>query len=46
MSKFVPGTNMAIIICLSGLSGVLFWIGQDATASMVIGALLMFIKSE
>ncbi len=46
MGKFVPGTNMAIIICLSILSGILFYIGQDDTASMVIGALLMFIKSE
>ncbi len=46
MGKFIPATNITIIICLAALSGVLFYINQDTTASMVVGGLLMFVKSE
>jgi len=46
MGGFKPATNVTIIICLAALSGILFYINQDTTAAMVVGALLMFIKSE
>lgn len=46
MSGFKPTTNVTIIICLSVLSGCLYYIKQNDAALMVIGALLMFIKSE
>lgn len=46
MSKFVPTTNVTIIVCLSCLAGGLYFISQDDAALMILGALVMFIKSE
>lgn len=44
--KFKPVTNVTIMVCLSVLCAFLFYIKREVEAATVMGAVLMFIKSD